>query len=462
MDTNRGYTEHVFDPSSPLNQATRAGSAARSPRVGRARYDPRQHPFGTVIEDPRERTAIPMAAPSEPILHVDLDAFYASVEVLKDPSLAGKPVVVGGSGGRGVVMSASYEARAHGLHSAMPSARAKRLCPDAVFVPPDFGSYVSYSKRFRDVLLSVTPLVEPISLDEAFLDVSGATRLFGDPSMIARTIRARVKDELGLVCSVGVGPTKFVAKLASTRAKPDGLIVVPADGVVDFLHPLPVGALWGVGERTADALSRLGIRTVRELTTTPTSILERALGENQAKALRDLANGIDPRRVVPHEAPKSVSHEETFARDLEDREEILRELLRLSHRVASRLRKDGYRARTISVKFRLPSFTTFTRARTLPDATDTAAEVFRVAAELYERLPAGRRRFRLLGVAATGLTGPAGDQPALLEEDRWSDAERALDRVAGRFGLGAAVPATLLPAPKRSEEEASKSSGERG
>jgi len=385
-----------------------------------------------------------MTAPSEPILHVDMDAFYASVEVLKDPRLRGRPVVVGAGEGRGVVMSASYEARARGLHAAMPSARAKRLCPDVVFVPPDFAAYQHYSKAFRDILLAVTPLVEPLSLDEAFLDVAGATRLFGEPVEIARDIRARVKAELGLICSVGVAPTKFVAKLASTRAKPDGLILVPKDGVLDFLHPLPVGALWGVGDRTAEALARLGIRTVRELTTTPITILERVLGENHAHGLRDLANGIDPRHVVPYEAPKSVSNENTFDRDIEDEQEVLRELLRLSHRVAGRLRADGYRARTISVKFRLPSFTTFTRARTLPDPTDTAADLFRVAGELYAALPPGRRRFRLLGVAATNLVAGGQDQRALTEEMRWGDAERALDRVADRFGRGAALPATLL------------------
>ena len=403
-----------------------------------------------------------MAVPSEPILHVDLDAFYASVEVLKDPRLAGKPVVVGAAGGRGVVMSASYEARARGLHAAMPSARAKRLCPAAVFVPPDFRSYVSYSKRFKEILLSFTPLVEPLSLDEAFLDVSGATRLFGEPPRIAKDIRARVKQELGLICSVGVAPTKFVAKLASTRAKPDGLIVVRAGHVLEFLHPLPVGALWGVGERTAEALSRLGIRTVRDLTTTPMSMLERVLGENHARGLRDLANGVDPRRVVPHESAKSVSNESTFAHDLEAREDILRELLRLSHRVAGRLRADGYRARTISVKFRLPSFTTFTRARTLPDPTDTAADLFRVAGELYAALPASRRRFRLLGVAATNLVGAGTDQRALAEEDRWSDAERALDRISDRFGRGAAVPAALLRASKTPEAGTSDRHDESG
>ncbi|MGH2674178.1 MAG: DNA polymerase IV, partial [Actinomycetota bacterium] len=217
--------------------------------------------------------------PAEPILHVDMDAFYASVEVLKDPALEGRPVVVGGPGPRGVVMSASYEARRYGVASAMPAARARRLCPAIVFVAPDFASYRAYSTRLREVLLSFTPLVEPLSLDEAFLDVSGATRLFGPPAEIAAAVRARVMAELSLNCSVGVAPTKFLAKMASAAAKPDGLVVVVADGALEFLHPLPVGALWGVGQRTHDVLERLGVRTVGELAAVPARVLERTLGE---------------------------------------------------------------------------------------------------------------------------------------------------------------------------------------
>jgi DNA polymerase-4 len=328
--------------------------------------------------------------PNEPILHVDLDAFYASVETLKDPSLAGKPVVVGASGSRGVVMSASYEARKRGLRSAMPSVRAKRLCPDAVFIRPDFDAYRAYSNRFREVLLSFTPTVEPISLDEAFLDVSGATTLFGPSPEIAARIRATVQDELSLTCSVGVGSTKLVAKLGSTKAKPDGMIVVRAGEILDFLHPLPVRAMWGVGEKTAETLERLGIRLVGDLARTPAPILERALGEGQAAGLRALSNGEDVRSVVPFEAPKSVSHEETYLRDLDDPDEIRREILDLSHRVAARLRKDGYRARTVTLKLRLPSFSTLTRSKTMPDASDLGSDLYRVAAELYAKLPPGR------------------------------------------------------------------------
>jgi len=385
------------------------------------------------------RTVVP-----EPILHVDLDAFYASVEVLKDPSLAGRPVVVGGAGARGVVMSASYEARTFGIRSAMPAVRARRLCPEAVFVPPDFDAYKAHSNRFREVLLAVTPLVEPISLDEAFLDVAGAYRLFGEPEKIAEKVRREVLEEVGVSCSVGVAPSKLVAKLASEAAKPDGLVVVPADGVPRFLDPLPVRALWGVGEKTGETLSRLGVRTVGDLARTPPSVLGRLIGEQHAVDLIDLARGLDERPVVPYEAPKSVSHEETFDRDLDDERELLREALALSQKVAARLREDGYRARTVTLKIRLANFTTLTRSRTLPAPTDVAADLYQVIGELFGALPGARRRVRLLGVAATGLAPAGQEQLALLRGERWGDVERAVDRIERRFGQGSAMPAALL------------------
>ncbi len=381
---------------------------------------------------------------AEPILHVDIDAFYASVEVLKDPSLAGKPVVVGGPGARGVVASASYEARTYGVRSAMPAVRARRLCPDIVFLPSDFEAYRAHSNRFREVLRSYSPLVEPISLDEAFLDVSGAAMLFGSPAEIAAKIRADVVREVGVTCSVGVAPTKFIAKLASDECKPDGLLMVPADGVQEFLEPLPVRRLWGVGEKTGETLGRLGIRTIGELGRTPLQILERLLGEGTARHLSELANGVDDRDVIPYEPPKSVSHEETFEHDLDADEDILRELLDLSGRVASRLREDGYRARTVVLKARLANFQTLTRSRTLSDATDIGAEVYRTVAELYRALPGQRRRIRLLGVQATGLVEAGVEQLALLHEERWGALERALDRIERRFGRGAARPASLI------------------
>ena len=384
------------------------------------------------------------ARPPEPILHVDLDAFYASVEVQKDPSLAGLPVVVGGTGNRGVVASASYEARALGVTSAMPAVRARRLAPQAVFLPPDFEAYRAYSNRFREILLSYTPIVEPLALDEAFLDVGGATRLFGEPPEIARRIRHDVRSELGFSCSVGVAPNKFLAKLGSARAKPDGLIVVPADGVRGFLDPLPVGALWGAGEKTVEVLHRLGLRTVAELAAVPASVLERVLGEAQSRHLSSLSRGEDERIVVPYEAPKSVSHEETFDRDLDDTDEILREILDLSRRVGARLREDGYESRTVVLKVRMANFTTLTRSRTLPAPTDLASDLYHVASELYRGLPGARRRVRLLGVQAAGLQPAGSRQLAMLASGRWGDVERAVDRVERRFGRGAALPATLL------------------
>lgn len=378
-----------------------------------------------------------------PILHVDLDAFYASVESLKDPSLAGKPLVVAG-GTRGVVLSASYEARAHGIHAAMPTVRARRLCPDAAFVPPDFAAYRAHSNRFREVLLSVTPLVEPLSLDEAFLDVAGAIRLFGDPPAIAERVRTAVRTEVGVNCSVGVAPTKLVAKIASAAAKPDGAVVVPAGEVERFLRPLPVGRLWGVGDKTLELLHRLAIRTVGDLADAPTPVLARLLGDGPATSLQALARGTDDRHVVPYQPPKQVSNEETFDRDLDDDADILRELLALAQRVGTRLREDGYRARTVVLKVRLASFTTLTRSRTLSDPTDVAADLYRTAAELYAALPGASHRVRLLGVGATNLVGAGAEQLALLHPQRWGDVERAVDRIDRRFGRGSAMPAALL------------------
>jgi DNA polymerase-4 len=383
--------------------------------------------------------------PAEPILHVDMDAFYASVESVKDPSLAGKPLIVGHPGSRGVVLSASYEARASGVASAMPSARARRLCPEALFVPPDFSSYRAFAVRLREVLLSFTPLVEPLSLDEAFLDVSGATTLFGPPQAIGQRIRAAVRSELSLVCSVGVAPSKLLAKLASAAAKPDGLLWLRAGTeAMAFLHGLPVEALWGVGERTREILSRLGARTVGDLAEMPVRILESVLGEQHARQLAELAAGRDERPVIPYEPPKQISHEETYEHDLDAQDTILRELLRLSFRVASRIRREGFRARTVILKARLASFTTLTRSRTFPDPTDTGADLFRTVAELYRAIPGTRKRIRLLGVAAGGLVAAGAEQLALVRAGRWEDAERALDRIESRFGPGAAFPAALL------------------
>jgi DNA polymerase-4 len=382
----------------------------------------------------------------EPILHVDMDAFYASVESIKDPSLRGKPIVVGGQGGRGVVTSASYEARQYGVTSAMPMVRARRLCPHAVYVSNDFASYLEYSKEIRRVFLSFTPLVEPLSLDEAFLDVRGSVKLFGAPIDIARRVKEAIA-ALGLACTVGVAANKFLAKLASAKAKPDGLLVVPADGIEGFLHPLPVTALWGVGARTGEELIRLGLRTVGDLARVPRRTLERAIGEAAGAHLHALANGSDDRPVIPDEYSKSVGSENTFSHDLDSTEQILRETLRLADRTAGRLRAKGLCGRTVTLKVRFSNFNTITRSRTLGAEVNTTAEIYEVARELYLKVDPDRPRIRLLGVSVTGLaTGPPQRQMELLTGDRpgWQEASDAIDSIRTRFGDDSVGYATLL------------------
>jgi DNA polymerase-4 len=379
------------------------------------------------------------------ILHVDMDAFYCSVEVRRRPELRGKPLVVGGIGPRGVVSSASYEARRYGVRSAMPSSRARRLCPAAVFLPPDFTAYTTASRAVMKVFHEVTPLVEPLSLDEAFLDVSGARRLLGPPAGIARLIRQRIADEQSLPCSVGVAPTKFVAKLASTRAKPDGMVVVPADRVLDYLHPLPVEALWGVGERSAEALRRLGLATVKDLAEAPIGMIRSALGEAAAGHLHDLAHGRDPRSVISDHVEKSIGAETTFDTDVNDIELLRRTMLALAGKAAARLRGAGQAGRTVTIKVRLADFRTLNRSRTLPTPTDVTREIFETAWGLYEVLRPGDR-IRLVGVRVDGLVeGTVARQPALGERERgWREADKAADAAVARFGALAVRPASLL------------------
>src|SRR5436305_9514466 len=381
------------------------------------------------------------------ILHADMDAFYAGVELRTRPELVGRPVIIGGLGGRSVVLSATYEARAYGVHSAMPMSRARRLCPQATVISPTPGLYAETSRGVMEIFRSITPLVEPLSLDEAFLDVTGAIRRLGSPRQIAELIRARVVDEQGVSCSVGVAPTKFIAKLASARAKPDGLLVVPRDSVIAFLHPLPVGALWGVGERTEEVLTRLGLRTIGDIANTPSATLQRALGVAAGSHLHALAWGRDERSVVPHEPDKSIGAEETFARDVDNPEVIRRELLRLSDRTAARLRATGQVGRTVSIKVRFADFTTITRAKTLREPTDVARVVYDTALGLYQALGLERARIRLVGVRVEGLASAAATprQLALAGAGaEWRAAARAADRAAAKFGAGAVVPATLV------------------
>ncbi|MER7166304.1 DNA polymerase IV [Micromonospora sp. NPDC000207] len=390
-----------------------------------------------------------------PILHVDMDAFYASVEVRHRPELRGRPVVVGGVGPRGVVSSASYEARRYGVRSAMPTSRARALCPQAVYLPPDFSRYTAASRAVMQIFRDVTPLVEPLSLDEAFLDVAGARRLFGRPAEIARTIRARVVADQGLTCSVGVGPSKFVAKLGSTRAKPDGMLVVPAGQVLDFLHPLPVSALWGVGERSEQSLRRLGLATIGDLAEAPYGMLRRAVGDAAAAHLRNLAAGQDPRRVTPEQVEKSIGAETTFETDVTDRQEIRRVLLALADKVGARLRRAGQVGRTVSVKVRMADFRTVNRSRTLDVSTDTAREVFDTVWALFTALDPDEP-IRLVGVRVEGLAG-AGRTPRQLAlgapERGWREAEAAMDAAVARFGRSVIGPASLLgrAEPRRNE-----------
>ena len=409
--------------------------------MGRSHHLPRQVP----------RTPGPPADDTGcTVLHVDMDAFFAAVEVRRRPELRGKPVIVGGTGGRGVVASASYEARKFGIRSAMPTARARRLCPDAVFIEPDHGEYAEVSRGVMEVFRDVTPLVEPLSMDEAFLDVAGSVRRLGTPVTIAAGIRARVEAEQRITCSVGVAPTKFVAKLASARCKPDNLLVVPVTGVLDFLHPLPVGALWGVGERTEAALRRFGLETVGDIARTPLPTIQRVAGDAVGAHLHELARGRDPRSVTPEQVEKSIGSEETFEVDVDDDVVLRRELLRLSEKVAARVRAAGQAGRTVSIKVRFADFTTITRSRTLSSPTDVAREVYETAVALYAALGLDRARIRLIGVRVEGLA-PAGEAPHQLtfgeREKGWRDAEQAVDAAVRRFGSGAVRPAALVRDP---------------
>jgi len=381
------------------------------------------------------------------ILHVDMDAFYALASLLSRPELKGTPVIIAGGGNRGVVLSATYEARAFGVAAAMPTARARRLCPQATVVAPDYARYERISRAVMAVFASVTPVVEPLSLDEAFLDVSGALRRLGTPRQIAQTIRDTIADEQGITCSVGVATTKFIAKLASGLAKPDGLLVVPESEVVGFLHQLPVGALWGVGDRTEEALRRLGLHTVADIAHTPVETLRRALGDNAGPALHALAWGRDTRPVTATRRERSIGADETFSFDVDDPAYIHRELLKLSDRTAARVRAAGMVGRTISIKVRFSDFTTITRSKTLRDPTDVSRDIYATARALFDGLGLQRARLRLVGVRMEGLMESAqAPIQGLLDapEHGWRDADRAVDQASARFGAGAVRPASLV------------------
>ena len=398
------------------------------------------------------------------ILHVDMDAFYVAVELRRRPDLRGLPVVVGGTGRRGVVAAASYEARRYGVFSALPSATARRLCPDAVFLPGDHAAYAAASREVRAILDAVTPLVEPLALDEAFLDVTGARARLGDGVAIAHGLRRDIHDQLGLTCSIGVASNKFLAKLASVDAKPrpthDG--VEPGSGVFEvrpgdelrYLHPLPVARLWGVGPATQRRLARMGVQTVGDLARLDEAVVVAALGQAHGRHLLDLALGRDDRAVEPQRELKSISHEETFAYDLHEPADLRRELVRLADAVAARLRQQGLGARTFTIKVRDGGFTTITRATTLSGGVDTAHAIVEATAPLLDAVDRSGG-VRLLGLAASRFAAPAeqltldllaGSTPTTAESatHRWSAASRAVDGVRDRFGDTAIGPASSV------------------
>ena len=380
------------------------------------------------------------------ILHVDMDAFFASVSELDYPQYRGKPLVVG-AGSRGVVLSANYAARKFGIRAAMPVARAQRMAPTAIFIPPDHERYSDVSRRVMEIFFEYTPYVEPLSLDEAFLDVTGSRRLFGSGRDIAQAIRKRVSDQEKITCSVGISTTKFIAKLASGRCKPDGVLEIAHDRILTFLHPLPVNEIWGVGPKTNEELQRLGLRTVADIAHTPIETLKRALGESAGVALYELAWARDYREVVPDAPEKSISAAETFSYDLENREEIFRELLRLTERATHRLRKRELRSKTIGLKVRFSDFTTITRSKTVALPINGTHEIYEIAKDLFLALKIDGARIRLLGVSLENLSDETGAVEQLELGERevgWREAQAAIDRAIMRFGRGSVLPARLV------------------
>jgi DNA polymerase-4 len=383
------------------------------------------------------------------ILHVDMDAFYASVEERDRPELVGLPVIVGGTpDGRGVVAAANYAIRKFGVHSAMPTARALRLCPQAIVLPPRLDYYAEVSRQIRAIFDRYTPLVEPLSLDEAFLDVGGSEGLFGPAPQIGRQIKQDIKRELKLVASAGVAPNKFLAKIASDLNKPDGFLIVQPEEVQEFLDPLPVARLWGVGRVADGVLASLGIRTIGDLRKHPVDLLRQQFGK-VGDHLWELAHGVDDRPVVPDREAKSISHETTFAADIEEMEVLRAWLLELTEQVARRLRRHQLRGRTVGLKVRFADFSTITRSQTLPQATNVTMELWRAADELLtRRLPTRRLEVRLLGMGVSGLDGSPLQQRTLFDEEghaKQTQLDAAADQIRQQYGpAGLGRAATML------------------
>lgn len=381
------------------------------------------------------------------ILHVDMDAFYASVEQRDRPELRGLPVIVGGTATRGVVCAASYEARKFGIRSAMPSATARRLCPHGVFLPVRMGHYVQASHQIREILLSFTPVVEPLSLDEAFLDVRGCEGLFGSPQVIAKLIKERIQAETNLIASVGVAPNKFLAKIASDLSKPNGLLIIPGDQVRTFLDPLAVGRLWGVGAKCEARLRALGWTTVGQLAALSEKTLRDHLGDLGGHLWR-LAQGEDDRQVLPEREARSISTETTFEHDINDRAVLRTWLLELVDQLAGRLRHHGYRAKSIDVKIRSADFRTRTRSVSLSEPTHVTDLLWRVIGDCFERsLTRDMLPVRLLGVGASKLTRQGETQGSLFDEvdnERREALDQAVDAIRGQFGATAIRRGNLL------------------
>jgi DNA polymerase-4 len=385
------------------------------------------------------------------ILHVDMDAFYASVEQRENPELKGKPVIVGGLSGRGVVCAASYEARPFSVHSAMPMATAKRLCPQAIFLPVRMKLYAQIAHHIREILLAFTPLVETLSLDEAFLDVHGCEGLFGPAPEIGKKIKTRIKGETGLIASVGVAPNKFLAKLASDHGKPDGFVVVAPDQVQGFLAPLPVGRIWGVGAKSEKRLHDLGISTIGQLAALPENVLSDQFGDSGRHIWR-LAHGVDDRVVVPDREAKSISTETTFVNDISDRHVLRIWLLDLVDHLAGRLRREQVCARTIEIKIRSSDFRTQIRAQALPEATNVTDVLWQSAKALFERsLRRDLLPVRLLGVGVSRLARDAVVQGNLFdceERQRQQAVDEAVDTIRGQFGKHAIRRGSLIDQPE--------------
>ncbi|MEM7629642.1 MAG: DNA polymerase IV [Planctomycetota bacterium] len=397
-----------------------------------------------------------LAPPERGILHVDMDAFFASVEQRDNPELRGKPVLVGGAGRRGVVAAASYEARRFGCRSAMPTAVALRNCPHAVVVRGSYETYKEVSAQVMSILESCTPLVQPVSIDEAFCDVTGSVQLLGEPSAIARRIRSDVRAQTGLTCSVGVAPNKFLAKLASDLDKPDGLTIITRETVRTVLDPLPVSRLWGVGPAAQQRLARLGLRTIGDIAGAEHQTLLQALGDFGAH-VHTLALGLDDRPVTPDREAKSISHEQTFGENLADPDAVRAVLLDQAEQVARRLRRHGRLARTVTVKIRFGDFETVTRSRTLDEAGDSTRAIAHAARGLFDQWARQFRSVRLIGVGVSQLGDPAGAAPQLgLFDAETSERSRAVDRatdaIADRFGPRAVQRAGALEARARTRQ----------